>query len=560
MSNIRDFKNKNTVFTGTDGIKLPIGTDAQRVDTQALLRFNSDSDYMEYYDGVSWTPVIPLPTLSTASPSVVEPSTTETITVTGNNFDATAIVSVVGSTDGVETSANSTTYVSKTELTASITFSSQLQDYKVKVVAAAGAGISAVDLISASSAPTWNTASGATLSTVYINSPISTSVSATSDTTVSYSEVGSTLTGTDTPENEMNLSLNSSTGAITGTSPSPAGSSVTYNFTLRATDEESQSTDRSFNIVVQRFTGGTQSAASMKELAQGILTATNTSVTTGGSLTLNGNSAGSYEYYKTSGTTTISSFSSGTYFSGNRDNYGSYMVFDGDTTLNSGITFQPSQRKLYQCWYVNGNLTINGTISMKSRGANHNGGGNSSGYVGEFTVPIDGTYTIASNAAGNGGNGRPQGNPGGSGASGTCFSGGPGGGGGDNGTGQPGSPRGGQGGHGQGYNSSGGAGNPGGVNRGSGHVGPSGTGGTVVIMCTGNVSGSGSIVCRAYDGHGSGGHRGGGGSGGGVIKVLAGGTASISTDVNGGTGGVASGGQGQPGASGTSNIYQGVSF
>ena len=42
----------------------------------------------------------------------------------------------------------------------------------------------------------------------------------------------------------MNLTLNSSTGAITGTAPSPT-SGTTYNFTLRATDAESQ-TDRSF--------------------------------------------------------------------------------------------------------------------------------------------------------------------------------------------------------------------------------------------------------------------------------------------------------------------------
>ena len=47
----------------------------------------------------------------------------------------------------------------------------------------------------------------------------------------------------------MNLSLNSSTGAITGTAPSPTNE-TTYNFTLRATDNESQTADRAYSITV----------------------------------------------------------------------------------------------------------------------------------------------------------------------------------------------------------------------------------------------------------------------------------------------------------------------
>jgi hypothetical protein len=47
----------------------------------------------------------------------------------------------------------------------------------------------------------------------------------------------------------MNLTLNSSTGVISGTAPSPT-TSTTYNFTLRLTDEESQTVDRAFSITV----------------------------------------------------------------------------------------------------------------------------------------------------------------------------------------------------------------------------------------------------------------------------------------------------------------------
>ena len=48
----------------------------------------------------------------------------------------------------------------------------------------------------------------------------------------------------------MNLTLNSSTGAITGTAPTPTAT-TTYNFTLRLTDAESQTADRAFSLTVE---------------------------------------------------------------------------------------------------------------------------------------------------------------------------------------------------------------------------------------------------------------------------------------------------------------------
>ena len=60
---------------------------------------------------------------------------------------------------------------------------------------------------------------------------------------------GNVLTGTSgTPATTMSLSL-ATNGNITGTAPSPT-SATTYTFTLRATDGESQTVDRSFSITV----------------------------------------------------------------------------------------------------------------------------------------------------------------------------------------------------------------------------------------------------------------------------------------------------------------------
>jgi hypothetical protein len=108
---------------------------------------------------------------------------------------------------------------------------------------------SSTAILTVSDAPTWTTAAGS-LGTVVAGTAVSLSVAATSDSTVAYSETTSVLTSNaDTPASTMNLSLNSSTGAITGTAPSPT-SETTYNFTLRATDQESQTADRAFSITV----------------------------------------------------------------------------------------------------------------------------------------------------------------------------------------------------------------------------------------------------------------------------------------------------------------------
>src|SRR6056300_1188971 len=47
MSNYNDFKNKNTQFTGTEGIKVPEGTTAQRGSGTGQFRYNSTSGKFE---------------------------------------------------------------------------------------------------------------------------------------------------------------------------------------------------------------------------------------------------------------------------------------------------------------------------------------------------------------------------------------------------------------------------------------------------------------------------------------------------------------------------------
>lgn len=345
--------------------------------------------------------------------------------------------------------------------------------------------------------------------------------------------------------------------------------------------------------VVPSFSAGNQSQTDIYTLASLMSNASTQTPTSGGTLTINGSSIGSYDYCIRNGET-ISSFTATDYFTTTEDTRSAFIVFKGNTTINNGITFKPTVRKLFTVMYVNGNLTLNGEISMSQRGANHSGNGNSGGLTQPGNILI---YTGT-----HGGVNNPQvpsgGASGGSGAVGTAGSnGGTGGGGSGNhgegvgtygkaaqfgtsftgGSGSGGEccnsdspapiPYGGKGGDANATGTDGvggGAGNPGGSGHtGSytGYNGSDGTGGVLIIIVTGTLSGSGSITAAGATGGGAAGQSGGayaragGGSGGGSVTVLYGSdSSSITPSASGGTRGVntnGTGGEGYAGGAGT---------
>lgn len=169
--------------------------------------------------------------------TAVLPAGGETVTITGTGFSNT------GGTPQVfigTTVVPTVTYISSTSLTFT-TPALSVNVYSIYVVNSdGGVGIYAPG-ISYSGTPTWTTAAGS-IGSVQQSSSASFTVAATSDSVVTYSvKAGSSL--------PSGLSLNSSTGAITGTAPTPANQ-TTYTFTLTATDTENQTTDRSFSITV----------------------------------------------------------------------------------------------------------------------------------------------------------------------------------------------------------------------------------------------------------------------------------------------------------------------
>ncbi len=178
----------------------------------------------------------------TSSNLFVAPSSSTQITIAGTNFVSVPIVEAINSSTGAITRASAVTFTSSSSINATFTLASA--SYFIRVENNDGNAVrSSSAILSASASPTFSTSAGS-IGTVSAGSTVSLDIDASSDSTVAFSETTSILTSNaNTPATTMNLSLNSSTGAITGTAPSPTGD-TTYTFSIRASDQESQTADR----------------------------------------------------------------------------------------------------------------------------------------------------------------------------------------------------------------------------------------------------------------------------------------------------------------------------
>lgn len=178
--------------------------------------------------GVSASPKITSLTYPTGA-SAGNPAGGETVTVTGSGFNTGAIVYI-------DTTNCSTTYVSSTSLTFTSPAKS-IASYHLFVYNTDGSSSMLPAGMIYSAMPIWVTSSGS-LGMASIGLSFSYTVSATGDGAVTYSLTsGSLPTG---------LSLNTNTGAITGTT---GGTASTFSFVISATDSQNQVTTRSFSIV-----------------------------------------------------------------------------------------------------------------------------------------------------------------------------------------------------------------------------------------------------------------------------------------------------------------------
>ena len=189
------------------------------------------------------------PTVANVSQTIA-PATATTISITGTNFVSVPQVEFV-KTDGSVTVANSITFTNATTLSVNVTLASG--NYFVRVENPDGnAGRSTNNILTASTAPTFTTNAGS-LGTFAGNfSGTLFTLQGSSDSSITFSEVGSNLSG-------ANVTL-SSAGVLATTDFGGSSTSATqYNFTARITDAEGQTVDRAFSLTSSfGATGGGQ--------------------------------------------------------------------------------------------------------------------------------------------------------------------------------------------------------------------------------------------------------------------------------------------------------------
>jgi len=190
------------------------------------------------------------PIISSISPDTITNAQTS-ITITGANFVSVPQVEFLNPSTGIWYVANTVTFNNSTSLTVQATLTVDAQ-YKIRIENPNGLAVLSGTILTVSDAPTWTTAAGDLGTFAGDFSGTLATVAATSDSAVTFSEVGSNLT-------TANVTL-SSAGVLSTTDFGGASTqATTYNFTIRATDAEGQTADRSFSLTSSfGATGGAQ--------------------------------------------------------------------------------------------------------------------------------------------------------------------------------------------------------------------------------------------------------------------------------------------------------------
>ena len=221
-------------FSDITGGGIPFGNNAGRPANPGTgkLYSNGEAQRLELYTAAgNWENIVQeVPGVSSISGNYSEATDSGVITIYGTNFVNGAYATAIGA-NGVQINATSTTYNSLVQLTATfIGLSNAQEPYDIKVTNPSNLFGIIPDALYINASPVWVTSSGS-LGT--FTEQLSFTVSALSVTdsdsnTITYSLAnGSSL--------PSGVTLNSSTGVISGTTPD-ISTSTTYNFTINASD------------------------------------------------------------------------------------------------------------------------------------------------------------------------------------------------------------------------------------------------------------------------------------------------------------------------------------
>jgi hypothetical protein len=219
--------------------------------TAGMMRFNTTTSYMEYFDGTQWNAITAPPIVTTVSPTTYSGDAGTTITVNGSLFSSGSVVAF--STQGAPATyinAASTTFVSSSQLTCTTPQDFLVTDgpLNIRVTNTSGLTATATGALSTGSAPAWSTSAGS-LATIYDNAR---AAYGNITVTATDSETGGAIAGYSIVSGAVptGMSFNTSTGVISGTASS-VGSDTTSSFTIRATDNAGNTTDRAFSITIK---------------------------------------------------------------------------------------------------------------------------------------------------------------------------------------------------------------------------------------------------------------------------------------------------------------------
>lgn len=226
-------------------IVIPKGTTAERDPNAALgsLRYNTTSGFFETLTGSGWGALATPPSITSITPSNFNGEAGATFTVNGAFFDVDTTAVFKGS-DGTEYAAATVTFVSSTQIT--LTNATNLpvanEPFRVSVTNGAGLSVESIQGIDAGSVPAFTTAAGTLATTTRWDDAVSVTVNAT--------DAENTISGYAITEGNLptGITLNGTTGAITGTSTAQA--TTTYTFTIGATDSAGNTNTRQFSIQI----------------------------------------------------------------------------------------------------------------------------------------------------------------------------------------------------------------------------------------------------------------------------------------------------------------------
>jgi len=228
----------------SSGSGIPFGNTAGRPANPGLgqLYSNGESARLELYTQASgWQNIIQeVPGVASISGNYLESTNSGTITIVGTNFVSGAIASAIG-TNGVEVQAQSTTYNSLVQLTATFTgLVGANEPYDIKVTNPSNLFGIIPDALYVNNNPTWTTPAGSLGSFAeQVNATIY-ALSVADDSTITYS----LASGSSLP---AGVTL-SGAGVISGTLPDVA-SNTTYTFTVNATDGLNPTISRTFSFI-----------------------------------------------------------------------------------------------------------------------------------------------------------------------------------------------------------------------------------------------------------------------------------------------------------------------